>query len=181
MSDTLPPPPDENAAGKTVPLREDATLALSGGGGSTARGASVPGYEVVSELGRGGMGVVYLARHQKLNRMVALKMILAGSHAGADDLARFFTEAKAIARLQHPNIVQVYEVGEHEGKPFCALELCRAGSLEKRLAGKPLPLQEAAAFVESLARAVQHAHVNNIVHRDLKPANILLAGAPGPR
>jgi hypothetical protein len=125
------------------------------------------------------MGVVYQARQVKLNRLVALKMILAGSHAGEADLTRFRTEAEAIARLQHPNIVQVFEVGEHQGTPFLSLEYCAGGSLDKKLDGRPLPPREAAHLVEVLARAVQAAHVRGVVHRDLKPANILLVGAPG--
>src|SRR6202030_1192251 len=132
------------------------------------------GYEILSELGRGGMGVVYKARQTKLHRLVALKMILAGGHAGASDLARFQTEAEAIARLQQPNIVQVHEVGEHEGKPFFSLEFCGGGSLERKLNGTPLPAREAAALVETLARAMQAAHDHHIIHRDLKPANVLL-------
>jgi len=136
---------------------------------------SIPGYEVLGVLGRGGMGVVYKARHLKLNRLVALKMILAGSHAGARELARFQVEAEAIARLQHPNIVQVYEIGEHEGKPFFSLEFCGGGSLAQKLSGTPLPAHQAAALVETLARAMQAAHDRNIIHRDLKPGNILLA------
>jgi WD40 repeat protein len=141
----------------------------------------VPGYEIVSELGRGGMGVVYQARHIKLNRPVALKMILAGSHAGTADLARFQTEAEAIARLRHPNIVQVYEVGEHEGKPYFSLEFCGGGSLEKKLASTPLPPKEAASLVETLARAMQAAHEQKVIHRDLKPANVLLAEDGTPK
>jgi WD40 repeat protein/tRNA A-37 threonylcarbamoyl transferase component Bud32 len=144
-------------------------------------GVAVPGYEVVRELGRGGMGVVYRARQTKLNRPVALKMILAGSHAGAADLARFQTEAEAIARLRHPNIVQVYEVGEHEGKPYFSLEFCGGGSLEKKLNGTPLPAREAAALVETLARAMQAAHEQHVIHRDLKPANVLLAEDGTPK
>ena len=136
---------------------------------------SVPGYELLGELGHGGMGVVYQARQLKLNRLVALKMILAGSHAGAGEQARFQTEAQAIARLQHPNIVQVHEVGEHEGRPFFSLEFCGGGSLARRLSGTPLVAREAAALVETLARAMQVAHDQHIIHRDLKPANVLLA------
>jgi serine/threonine-protein kinase len=140
----------------------------------------MPGYEIIRELGRGGMGVVYQARQTKLNRPVALKMILSGSHAGADDLTRFQTEAEAIARLRYPNIVQVYEVGEYEGKPFFSLEFCGGGSLEKKLNGTPLPPKDAAALVETLARAMQAAHEQHVIHRDLKPANVLFAedGAP---
>jgi WD40 repeat protein/tRNA A-37 threonylcarbamoyl transferase component Bud32 len=136
---------------------------------------SVPGYEILGELGRGGMGVVYQARHRKLNRLVALKMVLVGGHAGATERERFRTEAEAIARLQHPHIVQIHEVGEHDGLPFLSLEFCPGGSLEKKLAGTPLPAQEAAALLERLARAMQAAHEKGVIHRDLKPANVLLA------
>jgi WD40 repeat protein len=135
----------------------------------------VPGYEVLGELGRGGMGVVYRARQAGLNRVVALKMILAGVHAGAEEVMRFRAEAEAVARLQHPNVVQVYEVGEHAGLPYFSLEYCPGGSLDRKLAGTPLPPAEAAALVETLARAVQAAHDKGVVHRDLKPANVLLA------
>ena len=107
----------------------------------------VPGYEVLEELGRGGMGVVYKARHLKLDRLVALKMILAGAHAGADDLARFRTEAEAAARLQHANIVQIHEVGEHDGRPYFSLEYVGGGSLAGRLAGTPQPPRRAACRV----------------------------------
>jgi tRNA A-37 threonylcarbamoyl transferase component Bud32 len=134
----------------------------------------IPGYEILGVLGRGGMGVVYKARHLKLNRLVALKMILAGGHAGAGELARFRTEAEAIARLQHPHIIQVFEVGEHEGKPYFSLEFCAGGSLAQNLDGTPWPPKGAARIVETLARAMQAAHAKGIIHRDLKPANILL-------
>jgi tetratricopeptide (TPR) repeat protein len=134
----------------------------------------LPGYEILGELGRGGMGVVYKARQVKLDRLVALKMILSAGHAGESELLRFRREAEAIARLRHPNIVQVYEVGEHEGLPFFSLEFCDGGSLDKKLAGNPLPPQEAAQLVETLARAMQAAHQANVIHRDLKPANVLL-------
>jgi serine/threonine protein kinase len=135
---------------------------------------AVPGYQILQVLGRGGMGVVYKARQTKLQRQVALKMILAGDHAGAADLARFRTEAEAIARLQHPNIVQIFEVGEHDGKPFFSLEFCGQGSLADRLNGTPLPPKGAARLVETLARAMDFAHRQGVIHRDLKPANVLL-------
>ena len=106
----------------------------------------VPGYEILGELGRGGMGVVYKARQIKANRLVALKMVLAGGHAGAAGLERFKTEAEAIARLQHPHIVQVFEVGACAGLPFFSLEFCSGGSLDRKLAGTPLPPGEAAAW-----------------------------------
>jgi tetratricopeptide (TPR) repeat protein len=134
----------------------------------------VPGYEVLELLGRGGMGVVYKARQIALDRVVALKMILHAEHAGSSDRERFRIEAEAVARLQHPNIVAVYEVGEHNGMPFFSQEFCDGGSLDRRLRGTPLSPREAASLVETLARAVHHAHQKGVVHRDLKPANILL-------
>src|SRR5262249_11723103 len=130
------------------------------------------GYELLEVLGRGGMGVVYKARQRSLNRLVALKMIRA--HAAPDDLVRLRIEAEAIARLQHPNIVQIIEVGEMDGGPFLALEYVAGGSLAQQLNGKPWPAPRAAELTETLARAVHCAHEQGIVHRDLKPANILL-------
>jgi eukaryotic-like serine/threonine-protein kinase len=134
----------------------------------------VAGYELLGELGRGGMGVVYKARQAKLNRLVALKMVLAGAHAGSEQLARFFTEAEAVAHLQHPNIVQIHEVGEHEGLPFFSLEFLDGGSLTQKLDGKALPAREAAELAVQLAEAMAFAHLHGIIHRDLKPANVLL-------
>jgi len=142
---------------------------------------SIPGYEIEAVLGRGGMGVVYQARHVGLNRVVALKMILAGGHAGPDDLARFRGEAEAVARLNHPNVVQVYDVGESGGLPYFSLEFVEGGSLDRKLAGTPLPPMEAAALVETLARAMAAAHAAGLVHRDLKPANVLLAADGTPK
>jgi WD40 repeat protein/serine/threonine protein kinase len=133
---------------------------------------AVPGYEILGELGRGGMGVVYKARQKSLNRLVALKMI----HGGAGDtgLARFRTEAEAVARLQHVNILQVYDVGAAGGHPYLALEFIAGGNLKERLGGTPVPAREAARLVETVARAVEAAHRQGILHRDLKPANVLL-------
>jgi WD40 repeat protein len=141
----------------------------------------LPGYTILGELGRGGMGVVYQARQQGLDRLVALKMILAGEYAGATERQRFRSEALAVARLSHPNVVQVYEVGEHDGRPYLALEYVAGGTLADRLRGGPLPPREAAAFLEPLARAAQAAHDKGIVHRDLKPANVLLATDGTPK
>jgi serine/threonine protein kinase len=135
---------------------------------------TVPGHEILGELGRGGMGVVYKARHVKLQRLVALKMILAGGHASPATLARFQGEAEALARLQHPNIVQIFEAGEVNGLPFLSLEFVEGGSLAAQLSGEPWSPAEAARLVETLARAVAAAHQAGIVHRDLKPANVLL-------
>jgi formylglycine-generating enzyme required for sulfatase activity len=143
--------------------------------------ASVPGYEILGELGRGGMGVVYRARQLSLNRTVALKMILAGDHASPQALARFLHEAETIARLKHPNVVQVYEFGSHDGKPYFSLEYLEGGSLAGKLQGEPQPPVQAAQMVQTLARAVQAAHAQGIVHRDLKPANVLLAADGTPR
>jgi WD40 repeat protein/serine/threonine protein kinase/Flp pilus assembly protein TadD len=143
-------------------------------GEGTAR-PMIPGYEILEELGRGGMGVVYKARQVGLGRLVALKMILAGSFAGDKERARFQTEAEAVARLQHANIVQIHDIGTHDGLPYFSLEFVDGGSLAARLDGTPLPWEEAARFVAILARAVHHAHERGIIHRDLKPGNILLA------
>jgi tetratricopeptide (TPR) repeat protein len=129
---------------------------------------------LLGELGRGGMGVVYKARQIGLNRFVALKTLLAGGHASLSDLARFLREAEVIARLRHPNIVQVYEVGECGGLPYFSLEFCPGGSLAAKLAGTPLPPRKAAELVGIVAKAVHTAHTHDIVHRDLKPGNILL-------
>ena len=133
---------------------------------------SVPGYEILGELGRGGMGVVYKARQISLKRLVALKMILAGSHAGPEATARFLREAETIARLRHPNVVQVHDYGTHEGKPYLCLEYLEGGSLADEIKGGPRPPAEVARTVEALARAVQTAHEKGIVHRDMKPANV---------
>jgi tetratricopeptide (TPR) repeat protein len=134
----------------------------------------VPGYEILGVLGKGGMGVVYRARQLGLGRLVALKMILHAGHAGPDERQRFLAEAEAVARLQHANIVQVHEVGEHQGLAYFSLEFCPGGSLERRLDGTPWEAKRAAQLVETLARAVQAAHQAQIIHRDLKPANVLL-------
>src|SRR5262245_33246883 len=142
---------------------------------------AVPGYEIQGELGRGGMGVVYLARQVRLNRPCALKMILAGSHAGAEASARFRAEAEAIARVQHPNVVQVYAIGDADDLPYFELEYVPGGGLDQRIDGTPWPARAAAQLVESLARAAHEAHRLGIVHRDLKPANILLAADGTPK
>ena len=142
---------------------------------------SIPGHEVLAMLGRGGMGVVYKARHLRLERLVALKMILAGDLAEPEHVARFLTEARAVARLQHPNIVQIHEIGEQDGRHYFSMEFINGGSLDKALAGIPQPPDEAAQLTETLARAMHVAHERGIVHRDLKPANVLLTADGTPK
>jgi eukaryotic-like serine/threonine-protein kinase len=138
----------------------------------TANQPRLPDYEIgVSLLGRGSMGVVYKARHLKLNRVVALKMI-AGKSSQASEL--FQIEAKAVARLQHPNIVQIFDIGNNDGQPFLALEFVEGGSLDQRIAGRPQPPRIAAEMVRTLALAADYAHRQGIVHCDLKPSNILI-------
>jgi serine/threonine-protein kinase len=144
-----------------------------------ARLPRIDGYDVESILGHGGMGVVYRARHLKLKRVVALKMLLSGAYASPLELSRFLREAEAVAGLAHPHIVQVHDVGELEGRPYFTMELIAGGSLAEKLAGAPLPARQAAEMAVVLADAVQWAHKHGIIHRDLKPANILTAeGTP---
>jgi serine/threonine-protein kinase len=133
----------------------------------------IPGYQVLGVCGRGGMGVVYRARQLNLDRFVALKMIH-GLNAPPESLARFRAEAQAVARLHHPNIVQIYDIGEHSGQPFFTLEYVDGGSLASRLRRTSLTPRQAAQLTETLAQAVHHAHQQGIIHRDLKPANVLL-------
>ena len=131
-------------------------------------------YELIGEVARGGMGVVYRARQVTLDRIVALKMILAGRLADDDDVQRFRREAEAAARLQHPNIVAIFEIGEIEGQHFFSMEFISGISLSRKLADGPVDGRQAANYVRSIARAVHHAHRQGIIHRDLKPSNILL-------
>jgi eukaryotic-like serine/threonine-protein kinase len=154
---------------------EPVTLAAGGAAPESAPDLpSIPGYELLRELGRGGMGVVFEARHLGLNRLVALKVVLASRLAGTEALARFRSEAQTVACLQHANVVQVFDAGEHDGRPYFVMELVRGGSLKDRLTGAPLPPVRVAELVLILARAVQAAHARGIVHRDLTPANVLL-------
>jgi len=178
-----------HALRQAEPITVDLNPSTTGGGRGAASAPEMPGgpafrlggYDILGELGRGGMGVVYKARQTHLNRLVAIKMILHGDYADASLRARFRSEAEAIARLQHPNIVQVHEVGEHQGKPFFSLEFCPGGSLRDKQKGTPLLPQEAARLVETLARAMQAAHDKNVIHRDLKPANVLLSEEGTPK
>jgi len=167
------------AAGKDGPLGsafvlESAMSANPPPNPGAAGWPSVAGFEILEELGRGGMGVVYKARQLNLDRMVALKMVLAGAHAGPNTLARFHKEAQAVASLQHPNIVQIYDVGLAGGLPYFSLEFIDGGSLAQGIDGRPQDVTQAAWTIRTLARAIHVAHLQGIVHRDLKPANILL-------
>lgn len=137
-------------------------------------------FEVLGEVGRGGMGVVYKARQASLGRVVAVKVILAGMHAGGRERERFRREAETAARLDHPNIVRIFAVGEHDGRAYCAMEFVDGASLADLLDGSPWPVRKAAELVATVATAAHHAHENGVVHRDLKPANILIAGTRKP-
>ena len=141
----------------------------------------IPGYEVQATLGHGGMGVVFRAKHLRLNRLVALKMVLAGACASPRERARFQREAEAVAGLRHPNVVQIYDVGDVDGRPYFTMELVEGGTLAQRLAGTPQEARQAGELAATLAGAVQAAHACGIIHRDLKPSNVLLATDGTPK
>ena len=138
-------------------------------------------YELQREIARGGMGVVYKARQVKLNRPVALKMILAGNFAGEAEIRRFYLEAEAAANLNHPGIVPIFEVGQHEGQHFFSMGFVEGQSLAHRVATGPLPPRDAASLIVQIAEAVQYAHENDVIHRDLKPGNVLLDAQGHPK
>jgi serine/threonine protein kinase len=165
-----PPPDPQQQTIKPAPPERGKLVGME----SADSRPEVPGYVLLGELGRGGMGVVYKARQTRLDRLVALKMIRAGPLAGAQEVARFLTEANAVARLQHPHIVQIYEVGEHDSLPYLALEFVNGPTLAQRVSGMPQPGRAAADLVETLAQAIAIAHERGIIHRDLKPSNVLL-------
>jgi WD40 repeat protein len=141
----------------------------------------IPGYEILGKIASGGMGLVYKARQVSLNRIVALKMIRSGIGAMPDELTRFRREAEAAAHVQHPNIVHIYEIGELQGCPYFSLEYVDGGNLAQKLAGALLPARQTAQLLETLARAVHHAHLRGVIHRDLKPANVLLTADGTPK
>src|SRR5262249_44232798 len=141
----------------------------------------IRGYDVQEVLGRGGMGVVYKAWHRRLSRPVAVKMRLAGAYAQPQELERFMREAETVACLRHANIVQVYEAGDADGRPFFTMEFVEGGSLAQKLNGVPHPPRQAAVLVATVAEAVHAAHQRGIVHRDLKPGNILLTADGIPK
>ncbi len=136
---------------------------------------NIPGYQILGELGRGSMGIVYKARQAGLDRLVALKMIRTGSQTTKEELQRFIVEARVLASLQHPNIIQIYEINLERETPYFSMELVEGGNLDNWLGGRPQPHRQAAEILETMARAIHVAHQNGIVHRDLKPANVLLA------
>lgn len=138
-------------------------------------------YDLLDEIARGGMGVVYRAKHRRLDRVVALKMILAGRFSEQQGIERFQAEAKAAAGLDHPNIVPIYEIGEHDGRPYFSMGLVEGNSLAQELINGPLPSHRAAEMLRSIASAVHYAHEQGIIHRDLKPANVLLDAQKRPR
>jgi serine/threonine-protein kinase len=186
-----PPPPEEaptlgfedSATQPMAPEPEAATLPAPTRTSSPSAWemVQIPGYEFIEQLGRGGMGVVYRATHLRLKRPVALKMVLAGAHASPEILSRFVAEAQAVARLQHPNIVQVYDIGEYDSLPYISLEFIDGSSLEKYLRHQRFTYRQAAEFIKTLAEAMEVAHSHGIIHRDLKPANILLARDGTPK
>ncbi len=176
--DTLatPPPPQETLAPDVGAVARPPAFA-------SQFAVVVPGYEIIGELGRGGMGIVYKALHVKLHRVVALKMVLSAHHADPRELRRFLAEAEAVAAIRHPHVVQIYDSGEADGRPFMAMECLEGGSLVQRLRAEGrMPPHAAAELVLKITRGVQAAHDRGIIHRDLKPHNVLLdpppAGAP---
>lgn len=167
--------------GSTVSVKHEPRLddpdrtQLPPANGAVSSWPHIAGYEVLEMLGAGGMGVVYKARQERLDRYVALKMIRAGAGALPEDLLRFEAEAKAVAAIEHANIVKIFGIGEQDGRPYFSLEFLAGGSLAKQIGGKPQPVDEAARIVEVLARAIAVAHQHGVIHRDLKPANVLVA------
>ncbi|MEK7781194.1 MAG: protein kinase [Verrucomicrobiota bacterium] len=144
-------------------------------------GRVIGDYELIEEIARGGMGVVFKARQKNLDRIVALKMIRAGWLAHSAELGRFRAEARAVAGLQHPNIVAVHEVGEHDGQPFFSMEFVAGRTLDEIVREQSLPAPRAARYVQQVAKAIQHAHERGVLHRDLKPSNVLIDAEDRPR
>ncbi len=176
---TMPPV----AAGDSPTLTHSPNEELPAAGPASRRPVlpTVAGYDILGVLGRGGMGVVYKARQKGLDRVVALKMVLAAEHATADQLGRFLAEARAVALVKHRHIVQIFEIGEQAGRPYFSLEFCPGGSLDQKVKDGPLPPRDAAAIVAQLADGMAAAHAAGVIHRDLKPANVLLDADGTPK
>ncbi len=166
--------------GDFTPSTADLPNGAAGQGTQSPSGMQIPGYDILDELGHGGMGIVFKARHKRLQRLVAIKLMLQADYAGKTARDRFDAEAQVVARMQHPNIVQVFEVGEIDGKPFFSLEFVDGGTLSEKVAKNLMRPKETATMMVTLARAIHYAHEHGIVHRDLKPGNVLLTedGAP---
>jgi serine/threonine protein kinase len=162
----LPPRANHDAGNEDSTLDEDLRLPAS---------IQVEGFEILGMLGRGGSGVVYKARQVKVDRLVALKLLTSGAHASQKAIARLHEESRTIARLRHPQVVAIHDVGEHLGVPYLCLELAEGGSLADRLSGQSVSSVEAVRLTVALARIVQEAHDRGVIHRDLKPANVLVA------
>ncbi len=171
----------ENVSSEFEHARRSARDAHSRSNGAEAGFPTIEGYEFLAELGHGGMGVVYKARQHRLNRLVAVKMLRAGSLAKPEDLARFRIEAQTVATLRHVNIIQIFDVGEAGGLPFVTFELLEGGSLDDELAGGHHPEARSAELVATLARAIDVAHDAGVIHRDLKPSNVLFADDGTPK
>jgi serine/threonine protein kinase len=167
-----PPVAAESARSSTVLVAEPATE--KAGEAALRRFGD---YELLEEIARGGMGIVYRARQLSVDRIVAVKMILAGEFASREQALRFRAEAEAAARLQHPNIVRIHEAGQRDGQPYFSMEYVQGGSLASLIREKPLPAKRAAGYVKTIAEAIHYAHEQGILHRDLKPSNILLDNA----
>src|SRR5262249_13793301 len=166
------PDPGEESTLRQGPRWQEGARSYAGLPGDI--GASFGGYELLHKVARGGMGVGYKARQKGLHGLVALKMIRLGDLACEEEVRRFHTEAEATAQLDHPGIVPIYEVGEHEGQHYFSMGFVEGGSLAQRVKERPLPPREAAALVRRVAEAVAYAHQHGIIHRDLKPGNILV-------
>ncbi|NQU23061.1 MAG: serine/threonine protein kinase, partial [Candidatus Nealsonbacteria bacterium] len=178
--DKLAPPDPATASGDEATLAVGSTMGSAMGSSMGELPRAFGQYELLEEVGRGGMGVVYKARQEALDRTVAIKMILASHLASPEHVRRFHVEAKAAARLQHSNIVHIHEVGQLHGNYYFAMEYIDGDSLAQRIARGKIDLAVAVRIVMAVARAIDHLHQENIVHRDLKPSNILLDGEDHP-